>query len=357
MMPPPVAHFVQVAVAALGGLLFHWLGAPAAWLSGSLVAVVLWRAVGPSRPIPKALADLAMLISGATMGGAITPQALAAVERYPSSLVALAFGIVAICAASAVWLIRVSGWRRDDAVLASVPGALSTVFLIAADRKADLASIAIVQAFRLLVLMTVLPSAVVLAGGRYGGSLPGLGQPVASPLGLAVTLLGGLAVGALLRRLGVAAPILFGAAVVSTALHATGVAPGVVPPVIATAGLVLVGVFIAQSFRDLKWSFVRKLAPAAIGSFVLSMAVAALFAAAAASLARVGFADALVAFAPGGLEAMMVLAIVLGLDPLYVGVHHLARLLGLTFTLPFVVSWLQRRDARVANTAHRCPPQ
>jgi uncharacterized protein len=355
MMPPLVVHLVQVAVAALGGLLFHWLGAPAAWLSGSLVAVVVWRAVGPSTPLPKPLADLAMLVSGATMGGAITPQALAAVERYPSSLVALVFGIVAICAASAAWLIRVCGWRRDDAVLASVPGALSTVFIIAVDRKADLPAIAIVQAFRLLVLVTVLPGAVVLAGGRYADSLPGLGQPVASPLGLAATLLGGLALGALFRRLGVAAPVLFGAAVVSTVLHVTGVAPGVVPPVIATAGLVLVGVFIAQSFRDLKWSSVRNLAPAALGSFMLSMAVAALFAAAAASLARVGFADALVAFAPGGLEAMMVLAVVLGLDPLYVGVHHLARLLGLSFTLPFVVAWLQRRDARGEKASERCP--
>src|SRR5215208_7744675 len=76
-------------------------------------------------------------------------------------------------------------------------------------------------------------------------------------------------------------------------------------------------------------------------AFLLGTAVAALFAGASASFARVPMADALVAFAPGGLEAMMVLAVVLGLDPLYVGVHHLARLLGIGFTVPFVVAWLQ----------------
>jgi hypothetical protein len=53
-----------------------------------------------------------------------------------------------------------------------------------------------------------------------------------------------------------------------------------------------------------------------------------------AAIARVGLADALVAFAPGGLEAMMVLALVLHLDPLYVGLHHLARFLGIGFLLP-----------------------
>jgi hypothetical protein len=59
------------------------------------------------------------------------------------------------------------------------------------------------------------------------------------------------------------------------------------------------------------------------------MLVATGFAAAAAFLSGVGLADALLAFAPGGLEAMMVLALVLGLDPLYVGTHHLARFLAI----------------------------
>jgi hypothetical protein len=44
----------------------------------------------------------------------------------------------------------------------------------------------------------------------------------------------------------------------------------------------------------------------------------------------------MVAFAPGGLEAMTVLALALGLDPLYVGAHHLARFFAISFTLPLV---------------------
>lgn len=352
-MPSVLIHLVQIAVAALGGLVFHWLGIPAAWLSGSLIAVVLWRTVGPARPIPKPVVDLAMLISGATMGAAVTPEALVAIARYPSSLVALAVAVVAIGMASSMWLIRVSGWRRDDAVLASIPGALTTVLVVAADRKANVAAIAIVQSFRLLVLMTVLPTAVALLGGDRVGGLPGFGQPVATPGGLAVVLLGGLAVGAVFARLGIAAPILFAAAAVSTVLHVTDLAPGVVPPAIATLGLVLIGLFLADTFRNIRWASIRELIPAALGSFLIGIAVAALFAGASAYLARVPFADALVAFAPGGLEAMMVLAVVLGLDPLYVGVHHLARLIGLNLAIPLLVAWLQRGNAEGAEGAER----
>ena len=55
----------------------------------------------------------------------------------------------------------------------------------------------------------------------------------------------------------------------------------------------------------------------------------------------------MVAFAPGGLEAMMVLALILALDPLYVGAHHLARFLGIAFVLPFVIRLLPDRKRGV----------
>ncbi|HEX8165499.1 MAG TPA: AbrB family transcriptional regulator [Beijerinckiaceae bacterium] len=337
----------QILVAALGGLAFHLLGIPAAWMSGAMVAVVAWGAAGRGRPLPRPLADAAMLVSGATMGAGITPEALAAVSRYPLSLAVLALSVVAGTGASALWLTRVAGWRRDDALLASAPGALSTVLVIASERKASVVAIAVVQSLRLFVLIALLPSLVVfLGGGRPGALLPGEGMPVAAPAGLFVVLAGGLALGLVFERLRVAAPVLLGATLVSASLHATGFAPGVVPPPLAVAGLVLIGVFIGERFRTLELAALGRTLTAAAGSLVLTVAVAMAFAAAASALAGVGFPDAMVAFAPGGLEAMMVLALILGLDPLYVGVHHLARFLGIATALPFAVGLLGKREAR-----------
>ncbi len=341
-----LSHIVQILVAGLGGLLFHWIGVPAAWLSGSAVAAILWGLTGRGVTMPRALSDTAMLISGAAMGSAVTPAALDAMGRYPGSLVLLLVGVVAISSASAFGLVRLSGWGRADAVLASAPGALSTVLAIAADRKADVASIAIVQNFRLFVLIALLPSVVVLTeGGGNTGALIGEGLPVESPAGMAVTLLGGLALGLVFKSLRVAAPILLGATLVSTVGHATETVTGVIPPVVATAGLVLIGLFIAERFRGIQRSTFKRALRAALGSFAIGMAVAAGFAAVAAWLAGVSFANSLVAFAPGGLEAMTVLALVLGLDPLYVGIHHLVRFLGIGLILPFAVAWLQRQKA------------
>jgi uncharacterized protein len=335
------AQSAQIVIAALGGFVFHRLGVPAAWLSGAMVAVVIWGAFGLTRPMPRPLTDAALLVSGVTMGAGITPEAVAAIGRYPASLAILAFAVIASTGASMLWLTRVAGWRRDDALLASVPGALSTVLAIAAERNAAVAAIVVVQSIRLFVIIALLPSIVVTIGGGTATLLPGEGRPVVSVGGLAIVLAGGLVLGRVFERLRIAAPLLLGGTVVSAALHATGSAPGVVPPPLAVAGLVLIGLFIGERFRTLRLSSLMRTIPAALGSLLISTTVATLFAAAAARLAGVGFSDAMVAFAPGGLEAMMVLALILGLDPLYVGVHHLARFLGIGIALPFVMRFLK----------------
>lgn len=339
------AHCVQILIAGLGGLLFQMLGVPAAWLSGAAIAMTLWGRTRWSVPMPRALADTAMLVSGASMGAAATPEALAAMARYPWSLVLLILAVIAISSGSTWWLTRVSGWRKDDAVLASVPGALTTVLAIAVDRRAEVASIAIVQNVRLFVLIALLPSAVVMVGeGGSSSALLGEGLPVETPGGMAFVFGGALVLGALLQRLKVAAPILLGATLVSTASHGMELVTGVIPPIIATGGLVLIGIFIAERFRDVSLSGLKTTLVAAFGSLAIGMVVAVVFALLAAWLAEVSFANGLIAFAPGGLEAMTVLALILGLDPLYVGSHHLVRFLSIGFVVPFVIAWLQRGD-------------
>ncbi len=340
-----LALAAQLAAAALGGYAFHLLDVPAAWLSGAVVGVVLFGLTGRARPMPRPLVDAGMLLNGITMGAGVTPEAIAAAGRYPFSLVLLILAVAAVTAGSALWLVRVSGWRRDDAILASVPGALTTVFAVAADRNAAVAPIAVVQAFRLFVLITILPSVVAGIEGGTPGAMPGEGSPVASPLLMGLVMLCGLAAGRGLERLGVAAPMLLGATLASAVGHGTGAAPGALPPVLTVAGFVLIGVFVGERFRTLDPAALRATLPAAMGSFVVGVAVSSAVALAAAAVARVPLAEALVAFAPGGLEAMMVLALVLGLDPLYVGTHHIARFVGIGVLLPLVFARLPRAEA------------
>jgi uncharacterized membrane protein AbrB (regulator of aidB expression) len=70
-------------------------------------------------------------------------------------------------------------------------------------------------------------------------------------------------------------------------------------------------------------------------------------------LLNVRIADVVVAFSPGAQDTMMVLALALHLDPIFVGAHHVARFLLVSLSLPILAHWL--RGTRVRATGERAP--
>lgn len=336
-----------IVIAAAGGAFFAFLGIPAAWLSGSMIAVLVasiavsTRAKARLAPMRPAWFDVTMLLSGTLIGAAATPEAVAATARYPLSIAILIIALFAIMAVTGLYLRRVAGWAEPDATLASAPGALSAVLAIAVDRNADIPRIAIVQVFRLFVLVAALPGALVTSGLGAGAAPQGL-QPVADPANMAAMLGAGLVLGLVLQRLGMTAPLIVGATLASALLHGLGLVAGTLPASVAILAFVLLGAMVAGRIATIDAHAFRRVLPAALGAFVISMAVAALFAWPAALAAGVPYATALVAFAPGGLEAMAMLAFALGLDPLYVGVHHLVRFVAIGLVLPPVIALADR---------------
>lgn len=329
-----------IACAAIGGTFFALLDVPAAWLSGSMLLVTI---LGITRPLPdlrRPWFDSTMVMSGALIGSAATPEALAATARYPGSLLVLVVGLVAIMLATGAYLRFVARWSWIDSLLAAAPGALSAVISVAQDKGANIGRIAAIQLFRILVLVAVLPSIMKLSSGGTPLALPPPAV-VASVDDMALLLGSGLVTGIIFERIGVTAPFILGATLASAVLHGTGLVHGTMPPEIAIAVMVMLGAAMGGRVSNLKRGEIAALFPLAIGGFVVSMAVAFAFAWPAAWLAGVPYASAMAAFAPGGLEAMAMLAFAMGLDPLYVGAHHLTRFMLLGLLMPFVVGWVK----------------
>ena len=55
-------------------------------------------------------------------------------------------------------------------------------------------------------------------------------------------------------------------------------------------------------------------------------------------------ADLVLAFSPGALDVNLLLAIALGLDPIYIGAHHVARVTFVSFCLPILIRVAKRRS-------------
>jgi membrane AbrB-like protein len=329
------------AGAAIVGYLFMLAGIAAPWISGGMIGALATAAIRPLPHFPVWLQHVGMLFAGVSMGSGVTPETLALMAKFPLSFVLLAAGIVAIIATSALWLIHVHGWSRDDATLASTPGALSTVLAISASRGGDTTGVAVLQTIRLIFIIALLPPIIgFLDGGPPGGV--GTTQAVMGSATVLAVLAAGLAVGLLFGRLGLSAPVMLGGALVSSTTHGGGWVHGALPPVLAIGGFLLIGVMVASRSRGLSLRALADYFVASLAVLVISGVVAVLFAVATSAALTVRPSATLLAFAPGGVEAITVLAAALAYEPLYVGAHHIARVLLISFCLPLWFRLLDR---------------
>ena len=326
--------------------MFNQLGVPAGWMSGAMVAMAILACFDKAEKLAEPVRVVAMLASGIAIGAGMTPQMLHGFGRYPASMALMACAVVAITITGALIMRRVPGFSRETAFFSAIPGALSYVFAVAITTTADLPRIAVVQVLRVFVLMAVLP----LIVAQTGVAVASPSASVFDPLWLVALMFpASLLVGLALERAGVAGGLLFGAMVVSGVLHGSGFAPGHLPALVALAAQVLVGAWSGARFAGFDWRLLGRLVFVSLGSCALAISLAAGFAGCATLWLHIPFAQALLAFAPGGLEAMTLLAFALGVDPLFVGAHHLARFVLISLALPVVARFWLRGGVRESS--------
>jgi membrane AbrB-like protein len=342
---PILLTIATLAAAAAGGGLFAALGLPAAWLSGALMGVAALAIAGVPVKVAEPVRRATFLVLGMSMGSAVTPATIAGMEIWPISLAVLALSVVATMAAATLYLRHAAGWDAKTAFYASAPGALTSVLALAAQDQADVRRVAFAQTVRLFLLVAALPGALA-ALGLVTAMPPPVGAPPVGTLGigaggeLLLVAITGIAGGLGAERLRIPGGLVFGAMLTSALLHGSGLVAALVPSYVLVACFVTLGAGIGARFGGVDMGTLRRFLLASLGSFAVASVVAVAFALLAAALSGEGIAKTIVAFAPGGLEAMTILAFVIGLDPAFVAAHHLARFLLIALFLPVAAMML-----------------
>ena len=150
---------------------------------------------------------------------------------------------------------------------------------------------------------------------------------------LAVLVVVSTALALLLRWIKFPGGLLFGAMAGSAILHGTGWVHAILPWWLGGGAVIVIGAVAGSRFSNTSWRTVVDYLGAALGSFAVAVTVAACFAALVMLLLPFRPADVVIAFAPGAQDQMMLLALALTLDPVYVGAHHVSRWLICTFSL------------------------
>jgi uncharacterized protein len=333
----PSAVFRRVCLTllagTLGGMVFWWLRLPAPWLSGAMVGIVGMIALGGNPLLPLALRDFGMLLAGVVTGSAITPEMLAIVARYPASLVILFITTVGIVIGGQITLVNGFGWDKATSMLSAVPGAVSAVVAMVDAAGGNMLRILVLQAFRLFVLIALLPGVVLMSTSSTVVAASAPLPPGAFALVMALALVLSMT----FSTLGMIAPFLLGGVTAAGCLEISGTVSGSPPAVFASVAMVLVGTFAGSRLSGIDLKDMRELLIPSVVLFVVTVAISAVGALAASWLLDLPLAQTLVAYSPGGLEAMIMLGIALGLDPLYVTAHHVARFLMIAAILPVIV--------------------
>ena len=328
-----------------GGVAVGLTGFPAGWLSGAILAVSIAALAGRPMYVPNALARVFYVIMGISFGGTVTPETVKGMATWPLSLALLALSMAILTVAVTAYLRYVHKWDPGSALLGAFPGGLATVLVLAVENKADVRAVAVVQTVRVVAIAVLLPAA--LAGLGLAASAP---PPRASALGdpgqLAILVAVSTAAAVAAQWARFPGGLIFGSMVSSAVLHGAGWVTVGLPQWMAIASFIALGAITGTRFANMDVRTLRHLAAAACGALLVGVGVAFLCAAAAAWLLSLGTGPMMIAYAPGAIDAMMVLALALNYDPAFVGAHHLSRFILVLATMPAIVSLMRRMQSQ-----------
>ncbi len=343
--------FGVLAVGGAGAAVFELLSLPAGFLAGPMVALVLAKLL--SLPLignedfafPKLLTSTNFVFIGAAMGSAVSPDFWESASLWPLSMLALVAVVSGITSAVYLYTYKKCGWGRDEAFFAGLPGALGMTAALVQERGAPMDRIMIVHLVRLFLLIAVLPLIVTNVVGSNDRA-DAVAQNVEAGLSftavveLMVALLICAIFAVLARRLKAPAGLLTGAFFASAALNSTGLLEFALPVWLATPCYIIMGTNVGLYIGKIEIGTLKLMFVTSFVVFVISLSIALTGALVTSWALGISFDKVFLAFAPGGMEAMLLISILLDIDPVFVATHQLVRFMGLLAFMPIVTRYI-----------------
>lgn len=345
---PWIGWIATVALGAAGGGVFRALGLPLPWMLGALLFCLIGALAGAPLRAPTPARPWVVAVIGVMLGASFHPGTFSHVLGWAASLVGLVVSM-ALSAALVVPLFRRFGQMSPaTSLFAAMPGGLSEMVEIGRAYGGDERAITLAHTARIILVIAVLAVWFrVVLGLDVQGVAP-LGQQ-SDPPGVwdsAILLVCGV-VGALAgQRFKLPAPTFLGPMALSAAVHVAGVTDSSPPAWLVIAAQVVLGSILGARFVGMP-------ARAVVRALVLGLVATALMLAVVLALA-VGLHGMLgqdteqvvLAYAPGGLTEMSLIALSMGADVAYVATHHMVRVILLMALASSLIGAIARRMNR-----------
>ena len=333
-----------------GGALFVWVNLPLAWMLGAMVATTAASLGGAKLHVPGAMRSTMISILGVMLGASFTPEIFDKAREWPLTIGCLLLYLGFLIGVLFLYFRRIVGLDTPTAYFSATPGGLSEMVITGAAMGADDRTIALIHASRVLLVVLAIPlwfrymTGVTPVPSAMGPSIAAIGWLDLAVL--AACAIAGAVAGRLIR---LPAYRLSGPMLASAVVHATGLSESAPPWELVAAAQIVLGSSIGARFSGVPIRRVLGLMATALVSTVLMLATTVSFALVLAPLTGIDWRPIVLAYAPGGLAEMSLIALSLGIETAFVATHHVIRIGLIVMAAPLVF-------ARISPSGDHRPP-
>lgn len=346
--------FLRTAfIAVAAGWLFEAIGMFLPWLLGPMLAMLIVKQF-TSIPVywPRTFKTLGLLMLGIQLGSSFDRSAVMLMWINLPYMAFMTVSVVAVSIFLGLLFKRMAGETLATSLLGSLPGGLAQMVVIAEEiDSANVTIVSVMQTFRILLVVTLVPVLTVFLVGREAGEIAR--QAFSFSLGaFFVVLLLGAAVYYFMKR------ITFPAAELLAPIFAMAIVQTVngsqlidMPYWLVAIAQVFIGANIGLQMEQLREKLSMRLGAAIVANNVLLI----LFTVGIAYVLELWlpgylFLDFFLSAAPGGMAEMGITALATGADVALVTSFHLFRLFFiLLIAAPIVAALVKKLDAKSGN--------
>lgn len=332
----PLTLAATYALGGLGGLAAWYFGLPLPFLLGPMLAIVplgaLQIRIGPDRPyVPQFWRTAFVPVIGVAIGAAFPPDFLEQARLWWISMALLLVIIPTMHGLGYFLYHRVGGIDRKTAFFAAMPGGFIEALDMGERAGADQQMLIMLQFLRLVICILAIPIGFSLIEGHAVGGASGAtwsaGHGALGSFDVLLLVAMGLVGWLLAARLRFPAAHLSGPLLLSAIAHAYGLTDAAPPQWAIVITQWVIGTSLGVRLIGFSARRMRLALGLAVSALVAMLAVSTLAAWLVHDLVDQPIAAVLLAFAPGGVAEMALVAVSLQLSAVYVTLHHLARII------------------------------
>jgi len=326
---------LTLAIGAVGGETLSYFHVPLAWMIGALVTTTIAALLRVPLALPRKLRDTVITVLGVMLGSSFRPEIFDHLGSWVYSLAGLLLYIVVSTGVLFVLLRRFAGYDPVTAYFAAAPGGLNEMVLVGSALGGDDRTLALTHAARVMLVVMTIPLWFAFSAG-YRSSGDYAAGPSADALDL-IILLGCAVFGALIGRvLRLPAANLMGPMLLSAAVHLAGLTQSSPPWFLVAVAQLVVGGSLGCRFVGVDPRVMARIVMISVPGTAVLLAITLLFGFGLHLLTGLPTTLLVLAYAPGGLAEMSLIAFYLGQDTAFVASHHLIRITLIIMVAPLV---------------------